>query len=209
MTDGSPSKARSRFTTGLIVFGFVAGIAMICIGVGGFGPPRPDPEDSLLDGAPPGHDPMRASVPTAVRIPGIDVESPLIRVGLDPEGWIEAPPPQDPWTAGWYDGSVGPGAKGTAVLVGHVDSAVGPAVFYNAGALKKGNRIEVERADGTTAVFTVYRVKLFDAEDFPGERVYRDTRHAELRLLTCGGDYTPGAGYSGNTVVFARLTAVA
>ncbi|MFC7217668.1 class F sortase [Streptomyces polyrhachis] len=208
MTHPTPSKARARISTALIVLGFAAGIAMICFGLYGFGPPAPDAEDALMDGAPPGRAPLSASAPETVRIPGIEVAAPLARVGLDPEGWVQAPPAEDPDTAGWYAGSVTPGARGTSVLVGHVDSESGPAVFYRAGELKKGRRIEVARADGSTAVFTVYRVQLFQTRDFPSEGVYRDTRHAELRLLTCGGTYRPGRGYSGNTVVFARLTSV-
>jgi hypothetical protein len=90
-----------------------------------------------------------------------------------------------------------------------VDNDSGPAVFYSLGSLARGARIEVARADGLTAVFTVYGVELYAQRDFPAEAVYRDTAHPELRLITCGGRYAPGTGYEGNVVVFARLTGVA
>ncbi|MQY11717.1 hypothetical protein SRB5_18360 [Streptomyces sp. RB5] len=204
----SARKTGSRLSTAAIVLAFAAGITMIVIGLRGFGPPTPDPADALLDGAPPGHAPLSASEPVSLRIPAADIAAPLVRTGLDADGWVAAPPAEDTGTAGWYEGSVTPGARGTAVLVGHVDSAVGPAVFYHAGELSKGDRIEVARADGSTVVFTVYRVQLFDTRTFPSEGVYRHTRHAELRLLTCGGTYREGRGYDGNIVVFARLTSV-
>jgi hypothetical protein len=40
--------------------------------------------------------------------------------------------------------------------------------------------------------------------DFPGDRVYRDTGRAELRLITHGG-CTTADGPDGSVVVFARL----
>ncbi|WP_424210866.1 class F sortase [Streptomyces sp. BI20] len=140
-----------------------------------------------------------------VRIPSIRVDAPVMTVGLDAEGWIDAPPAQDPNLAGWYLNGVSPGQKGTSVLVGHVDTERGPAVFYGLGSLAKGSRIEVDRYDGRTAVFEVYGVEVFAKDDFPGARVYGDTGGAELRVITCGGGYTRSKGYDGNVVAFARM----
>ncbi|MYX88223.1 sortase, partial [Streptomyces sp. SID4915] len=101
-----------------------------------------------------------------------------------------------------------PGTRGTSVLVGHVDGAQGPAVFHGLGAVAKGGRVEVARADGRAAVFTVYGVDVVPKKDFPARRVYGDTGRPELRLITGGGTYRPAGGYDANVVVFARLGAV-
>lgn len=93
------------------------------------------------------------------------------------------------------------------MVVGHVDNMSGPAVFYGLGAVKKGQRVEVTRYDGRVAVFEVYGVDVFSKNDFPGARVYGDTGHAELRVITCGGAYSKASGYDGNVVVFARMVA--
>jgi hypothetical protein len=150
--------------------------------------------------------PLAAAAPTWVSIPAIGVDAPVVNVGLDAEGWVAAPPPGEEHLAGWYDGAVTPGERGTSVLVGHVDAAAGPAVFYELGAMLPGDTVEVIREDGTAVEFTVYEIAVFDKDRFP-PRVYRDTARAELRVITCGGSYTEGSGYRGNIVVFARLTA--
>ncbi|MEU9855641.1 class F sortase [Streptomyces sp. NPDC047974] len=172
------------------------------------GPPRPPAADAPAPAAPP--PPARAglpaSAPIAVAIPAIGVDAPLARVGLDADGWLEAPPAEHPGRAGWYAGAVTPGEPGTAVLTGHVDTPAGPAVFHSLGALTRGRTVEVRRADGRTAVFTVHAVELLPKDDFPADRVYASTRAPELRLITCGGTYTRATGYTGNVVVSARLT---
>lgn len=90
--------------------------------------------------------------------------------------------------------------------MGHVDNESGPAVFYSLGALKKGSTIDVVRDDGTTAIFTIYGIEVFTKAEFPAKRIYRDTEDPELRVITCGGTYTKDSGYSGNVVVFARMS---
>ncbi|WP_354644884.1 class F sortase [Kitasatospora camelliae] len=146
------------------------------------------------------------SAPTRVRIPTITVDAPLTPVTVDGEGRIAPPPTTSPTTAGWYRDGVTPGSLGTAVLVGHVDTARGPAVFWDLGALHRGDRIEVARTDGTTAAFTVDAVRVFDRADFPVQQVYGSTGRPELRVITCGGGYSKSTGYRGNVVVFAHLT---
>jgi Sortase domain len=70
-----------------------------------------------------------------------------------------------------------------------------------------GARIEVRRADGRIAVYTVDRVRIFDKDRFPDKEVYGPSSRPELRVLTCGGLFTRRTGYSSNVVVFAHLTA--
>ncbi|MFF5389325.1 class F sortase [Streptomyces sp. NPDC013012] len=167
---------------------------------------RADP--ALLAPAPAAPGPLPASPPVRVRVPAVRVDAPVTAVGLDAEGWIEAPPPEDDRSAGWFTGAVTPGERGTAVVVGHVDAPGGPAVFYELGAVGRGSRIEVLRRDGRTAVFTVYGAEVVPKEGFPARRVYADSGRPELRLITCGGTYTEENGYEGNVVVSARLTDV-
>lgn len=152
--------------------------------------------------------PMSAATPIRVRIPSVGIDAPLTGLGLTEDGSLDVPPPKKANLAGWYEDGVPPGAIGTALIVGHVDNEAGPAVFYPLGALKKGHTIDVDRADGRTAVFTVDAVEVYDDENFPDEKVYGPSDRPELRVLTCGGGYDRAAGgYQGNVVVFAHLTA--
>ncbi|MEU5399004.1 class F sortase [Streptomyces sp. NPDC005963] len=153
-------------------------------------------------------DPLPPSAPLRLRIPDIDVDTPLMRLGLDSKGGLEVPPEADRNLAGWYGGGTTPGAKGTAIVAGHVDNARGPAVFYSLGALKKGHRIEISRGDGRTAVFTIDAIEVYEADAFPDRKVYGPADRAELRVITCGGGFSEKTGYRGNVVAFAHLIGV-
>ncbi|MGV9883209.1 class F sortase [Streptomyces sp. NPDC003006] len=156
----------------------------------------------------PGTAPLPPSPPDRVRIPAIGVDAPLMGLGLTRQGSLDVPPPERKNLAGWYEAGTTPGERGTAILAGHVDNQEGPAVFYELGALRKGRTIEVERRDGSVAVFTVDANEVYDAKDFPDEKVYGAAPRPELRVITCGGKYSKRTGYQGNVVVFAHLTAV-
>lgn len=146
------------------------------------------------------------SPPLRIRIPAIGVNAPLMGLGLTPTGSLDAPPAEREDLAGWYEAGTAPGETGTAIVAGHVDNADGPSVFYRLGALEKGGAIEVERRDGSTATFTVDAVEVYDTDHFPDEKVYGAAPRPELRVITCGGRYSPRTGYEGNVVVFAHLT---
>ncbi|MGW2122272.1 class F sortase [Streptomyces sp. SM1] len=207
------ARPRRRAPWGVIALVLLTGLALIRNGSGEFDVGPPQPAGAAADSRTPGIvagtvPPLPYAVPERVRIPAIQVDAPVLPVGLDAEGWVDAPPPQDPNLAGWFTGAVSPGEKGTSVVVGHVDNAQGPAVFYGLGALKKGNRVEIVRKDGKTAVFEIYGIEVFAKNDFPGDRVYASKGTAELRVITCGGGFTQQNGYDGNVVAFARLAEV-
>jgi hypothetical protein len=147
--------------------------------------------------------PAAVVVPLRVRVPAIGVDSGLADLGLDAAGALEAP--ADPALAGWYAQGPAPGDVGPAVLAGHVDSRVGPAVFFRLRELSAGDEVLVDRSDGTTARFTVDRVERHPKDAFPTDAVYGPTADAQLRLVTCGGDFDRAArSYADNVVVFAR-----
>jgi sortase (surface protein transpeptidase) len=173
--------------------------------------PPPQPSAAQAHADPAGRQPSAApalppSPPDRIRIPSIRVNAPLMGLGLTAAGSLDVPPAERTNLAGWYEAGTTPGERGTAIVAGHVDNAEGPAVFYRLGALRKGSTVEVDRRDGGTAVFTVDSVEVYDARDFPDEKVYGAARHPELRVITCGGGYSRATGYQGNVVVFARLT---
>ncbi|WP_171111360.1 MULTISPECIES: class F sortase [Streptomyces] len=206
---------RKRAPWGVIALVLLTGLALIRNGSGEFdvGPPQPASAAAADSRSTPSTfantpSALPYSVPDWIRIPAIQVDAPITPVGLDAAGWVDAPPAEDPNLAGWFTGAVSPGEKGTAVVVGHVDNQLGPAVFYGLGALNRGNRIEVVRQDGKTAVFEVYGVEVFAKDNFPGDRVYGSKGVPELRVITCGGGFSKQNGYDGNVVAFARLVEV-
>ncbi|MEU1218753.1 class F sortase [Streptomyces microflavus] len=145
------------------------------------------------------------SRPVSITIPSIEVTSGLEQLGLGKNRAMETP--KDPAKAGWYRPGATPGAIGPSVIAGHVTWDGVPAVFFELTELEPGDRIEVRRADGRTAVFTVDRTATYPKDDFPTVEVYRNLDHAGLRLITCGGDYSEDdSRYADNVVVYASLT---
>ena len=151
---------------------------------------------------------LPASTPVSVTVPAIGISSPLIELGRNPDGTVEVPSLDDPAsTPGWYRNSPSPGTLGPAIILGHVDSRVfGPGVFYSLQNLRPGDSIEVARADGTVAEFSIDSVQTVQKSDFPTLQVYGNLDHAGLRLITCGGEFDPNArSYESNIIVFASL----
>jgi hypothetical protein len=150
---------------------------------------------------------LEESRPVTLDIPSIGVSSTIQHLGLEPDGSLETPAGPHYDEAAWYRYSPAPGSLGPAILLGHVDSAAdGPSVFYRLGELRRGDLISVGRADGSTAEFTVDKVRRYAKDDFPTGLVYDDIDHAGLRILTCGGAFDATSGhYEDNVVVFASL----
>lgn len=154
--------------------------------------------------APPGRNQAQ---PVSLQIPAIAVDRELLQVGLAADRTLEVPPFAQADQPGWYDRFPAPGDRGPAVIVGHVDSPDGPAVFNRLDTLTAGDEVRVRRSDGLIAIFVVDRVTAFPKDDFPSRLVYGAIDYPGLRLITCGGQYDDGdGGYQDNVVVFASLT---
>lgn len=167
---------------------------------------RPAPSTPSTRPAPaPPLRPLSRSRATRLAVPFLDVDAPVTGLRLDRRRRLPAPPDDDPNLVGWFEGGPSPGEQGTAVAVGHLDTATGPAVFAGLAEAERGRLVEVTRADGRIAVYAVDAVKSYEKDRFPNREVYGARGRPELRLITCGGDYDRRTGYSGNVVVFAHL----
>lgn len=165
-----------------------------------YSPPAPQ----IIETTPAKPNTLKRSEPVHLRIPGVGIDTSLIQVGRKDDGSMQVPEPAS--VAGWYRHSPTPGELGPSIIVGHVDSLTGPAVFWRLGELKPGQIIEIKRADGKTVKFKVNTIKQFEQSNFPTKEVYGNINHAGLRLITCGGSFNRLTGqYSHNTVVYATL----
>lgn len=166
---------------------------MVHDGVTYFAGPAPEPVPAAA---------LDAAEPTGIGIPSIGVDSSLLQLGLAPDGSAEVP--QDYDLAGWYRDGGRPGMLGPTVLLGHVDSLDGPAVFYRLRDLGAGDVIEVTTADGTLARYAVERTEQVRKDEFPTFEVFGGTRDDVLRLVTCAGEFNRGErSYEDNLVVHA------
>ncbi|MCF3964077.1 sortase domain-containing protein [Streptomyces fuscigenes] len=158
------------------------------------------------------------SAPVRLRVPALGLTARVIPLGLDATGALEVPGFADAAEAGWYALGPRPGQPGPAVFVGHRDAPDNTYVagrrvgatrlvdgaFARIGRLGPGDRVEVERGDGTRIVFRVTRVDTYATRHFPTSRVYGPTPDPELRLITCGGVIAPDGHWDANVVVSAR-----
>lgn len=143
------------------------------------------------------------SPPRRIEIPVLGVDAEIIDLGLLADGSLETP--TDFAEAGWWAGGATADQAGPTVIVGHVDSFEGPAVFFELSALSAGDHVVVTDAHGGSHRFRVTEVELYDKTDFPTDRVYGDTDEPTLRLVTCGGDFdSRERSYEANWVVFAE-----
>lgn len=142
--------------------------------------------------------------PTWIRIPSIDVDTKVIHVGLHPDRKLQVPESYS--EAGWWMKGARPGDQGAAVIVGHVDSKSGPAVFYRLRELQPGDEIQVFNAENQTVRFKVEQLQHVSKTAFPTDAVYGMTSSSTLRLITCAGRFNRQINqYPDNLIVFASL----
>jgi sortase (surface protein transpeptidase) len=141
--------------------------------------------------------------PRRIVIPSIEVDSPVVPVGLLKNGDMETP---HYGNAGWYSLGPAPGEPGPAVMLAHVDSTRHPDVFYRLKEVKPGDEIQVYGADNDPAVFAVDSVEQQLKAELPRERIWDYTSEPVIRLITCGGEYDRKWGhYLSNVIVYGHL----
>lgn len=161
-------------------------------------PPPPTPASD----APP----VDAPLPTAleISIPDLGIAQPMVGLGIMADGRLAAPEVFE--DIGWWSDGPAPGEPGAAIVVGHVTSKDGPAVFYDLPSLEIGAVVSFQRPDGTTVRFRVTDKQTFPKDDFPDDLVYRLDGKPSVHLVTCGGIFDRRTGhYPDNVVVFADL----
>jgi LPXTG-site transpeptidase (sortase) family protein len=149
-------------------------------------------------------------MPTAVIIPKIRVNSPIVPMGLTSDNRMAVP---DNFSeVGWFAGSGAtiPGNVGNAVLGAHVDNGgtkptIG-GVFKDLHALKVGDDIYVSRAGLSTLHYLVVAIKIYAYDSATTDLIFGPSQERHLNLITCYGTWLPVARtYNKRLVVFATL----
>lgn len=163
-------------------------------------PPQPGdpPAAEPSPGEPAAGEPvgLERSLPQRVLIPALEVDSRVAPLSLQAGELATVPARQ---LTGWYRGGTSPGEPGSAVLLGYLDwPGPEPAAFAGLERLAPGDRVDVLRADGRTARFTVEQVEPYSsARSYPG-----GNGQPLLRLVGTRG---PAHGSVPELVVFASL----
>jgi Sortase domain len=165
------------------------------------------------------------AVPLQLQIPSIQVDGPVVAVGLTSANVMSAPegPLGDPvWEeAFWYRGGGIPGDAGTATIAGHVDDIDGrPALFARLRDLQPGAAILVrDTQNGAAVPFTVTETDVYSVQQAsqpavlariygPGPVAGTAAQPAadgvsHLTLVTCTGTFI-GGSYNHRVVVYAQ-----
>jgi LPXTG-site transpeptidase (sortase) family protein len=139
-------------------------------------------------------------VPARISIPSADASGPVDRMGVK-DGALQIPPPG---RAGWFDAGPRPGELGRSVIVSHVDTKEGPALFFNLLKLQRGSPVTVRDRRGALHRFAVVRRREVNKKHFSPSTVYGDASHPTLVLITCGGPFSEDTGYRDNVILWAR-----
>jgi LPXTG-site transpeptidase (sortase) family protein len=142
-------------------------------------------------------------LPVRLRIPSINVNAAVQRVGVTPTGDMGVP--SNAVDVAWFYPGPRPGEKGSAVLAGHFDGESGEAgVFFDLYKLKKGDTLYIEDEKGASISFVVRESGIYN----PGyaEKVFSANDTAHLNLVTCDGVWDGATkSYSKRLVVFADI----
>lgn len=138
--------------------------------------------------------------PFTVSIPAINLDNPVIRVGLNEKGEMDVPSGTSD-NVGWYKHGPMPGEVGSAVLDAHVYAA-----FKNLDKLKVGDDIYVTNADGKELHFVVEETAVTKLEETSATRLFDRRDKVRLNLITCAGTYSAARGtYDHRLIVYAVL----
>ena len=143
------------------------------------------------------------SRPIHLMIPTLHLSVPLSVLGLNRDGSVQVPTNFN--VPGWYKFGPAPGQRGSAVILGHVDTYKGPAVFFYLRNLRPGNQVVVQLADHKVVHFAVLGLRMYTKGQFPERVVYGPRSYSALQLVTCGGVFDHATGhYLSNLVVFTK-----
>jgi sortase (surface protein transpeptidase) len=147
--------------------------------------------------------PRRGPRPVGLTIGAIGVRAPIVPVGVE-AGSSHVQVPSDVHIVGWYRFGPPPGAGGSAVLLGHVDSwTQGPGVFFRLRELEPADVIRVTFANGSESPFQVVARRSYPKTGLPS-KLFERKGPSILVLVTCGGSFDQSTrSYSDNIVVFA------
>jgi len=144
------------------------------------------------------------SRPRYLTIPRLDIHARVQSVGTTAAGAVGAP--SNVFDTAWYNASAKPGAPGAVFIDGHVSSWTTRGIFYELGKLRSGDRLEIERGDGTLFRYHVVRTQVYESDKVDMVAALRPVvaGRSGLNLMTCAGSVINGTNeFDHRVIVFA------
>lgn len=153
-------------------------------------------------GTPSKQEQVSFGLPLHLRIPKINVDAAIERVGLTPEGAMDISESLD--DVAWYKNGPRPGENGSAVIAGHYGERSGKiAVFNDLYKLSKGDQLSIKDSKGVIISFVVRKIKIYDPNADASDVFFSSDRRSHLNLVTCAGVWNEDSKtFSNRLVVF-------
>lgn len=146
--------------------------------------------------------PSAVTAPTRVIIAALDIDGPVIPVGVNAASQLDVPP--DARTLVWYRNGPSPGGPGSAVIAGHLNWRGTNGIFARLDEIPVGATITVVYADDSQQDFIVSAVDLVPKPAVAVNGTFAREGERLLRLVTCGGEFEKAVrSYRSNVVVTA------
>jgi sortase A len=144
--------------------------------------------------------PKKITTPYVLTIPQINLETPVVAVGLNAKGEMDVPSGKTN-NVGWYKAGTKPGDIGSAVLDAHVFAA-----FKKLTKVAVGDSLYIESASGKKLHFVVQKTEVTPLAQTSTQKLFMQHDAARLNLITCAGTYNPILGtYDHRLIVYAVL----
>ncbi len=127
--------------------------------------------------------------PSRLLIPELSIDVNVQHVGVTKNGNMAAP--SNFIDVSWYKFGTVPGYRGSAVMAGHQDNAMGlDGVFKHLEDLELGDDVYVIGQDGKRLHFKVIDKQIYDYNDpSPLKRIFNADDGVYLNLITCAGKW--------------------
>lgn len=138
--------------------------------------------------------------PKYIRMPSIQVEGYIQKVGLGPNKEIAAP--TNIHMAGWYQDTPPPGGSGLSIIDGHVDGRTVGGIFKELARLRPGDRFTVAFGNGSMRQFEVLGVLDVPSDTAINALFSQEPKvSSQLNLITCSGDFNAESRRYSNRVI--------
>jgi LPXTG-site transpeptidase (sortase) family protein len=127
-----------------------------------------------------------AKDPKKVKLPTINVDAYIQKVGIDQKGRVAVP--NNLFVAGWFVDTVRPGDNGLSIIDGHVTGRRNDGIFKDLEKLKQGDIFTVELGDGSLIKYEVIGIESVGVDTSESVIFSQNpTVMSQLNLVTCSG----------------------